>query len=1033
MSEPSSNASSREYFEQLGTTAGSGQSLTGSNASETLSGAPGIGGSGLPGALSFYSFANLSGDSFADLRGGPAVTAYEDSGDSAAVSATLRTGPDGSPNSALEFNGENQFAYLEHSPAWEISQGTIALWIQPDDVSDDAIILSKDLSGSGDGGHFRLGIEDDGLLFLRFATGDGSGNRAWESSIPYLQEGQWTHLAVSFSADEGITVYVDGVAVPDSGWTRKEGNEDLPSLASEAYLLANREPWVIGTDTSRTTNTDSPDAFAAEHSKLRDAFDGAIADFGIWGGDSADEVLTAQQVFELASNGPGSALTAPAGPQPMIAAADQIDGASGNDTILGEAGNDTLNGAAGHDSLKGGYGDDLLDGGDGDDVLEGGRGSDLLLGGDGDDVLISHSDAGEQRIGQLAIGQPTRPDPDGEVNPERQKLYGWEDQPLVADDILVGGDGADTFLFNPQINAKRDIILEHVNDDRTINWAGVAGENNELHDHWVDSFGIDVIADYVAGEDTISIVGHTVTPEVEQRLIDTDNDGKVDDSVSIITIYSNQGDNGGAHTRDLIGQIIVYGDPVDRDDIIIEAGVTHGVVETIDEIGEALAPTGTHKTSGYDTRDTEGNLGAVTGDPLTNIDNPYADSDLFDYASTLPTDLGAPVAVLSSDSSDTLDESMLFNAGEQQFAEVLHDNTMALIAGTIAFSFNADRISGNQGLFSKDASGWGDGGHINIELDSKGRVQVRLQGDDGEGFKNIYLRSDAIEAGETVNLALTFSPEGTFLYLNGEIEDVDKGFDAGIRANDQSLILGASGSSRPSDTTNKLKYFFSGTIENVLLLDRDLSAGEVLFLEEGILELGDPGTVSSLSPSATVLAALAEPEAPKVTSQSPGQPDPTELDIHDVTDGPGNASSREYFEQLRTVPGTGQTINGTATSETLSGAVNLAGNSLPGALSFYSFANDSGGSFADLRGGPAVTAYQDVGETAAVSVSLRAGPDGSPNSALEFNGENQFAYLEHSPAWEISQGTIALWIQPDDVSDDAIILSKDLSGSGDGG
>ena len=63
------------------------------------------------------------------------------------------------------------------------------------------------------------------------------------------------------------------------------------------------------------------------------------------------------------------------------------------------------------------------------------------------------------------------------------------------------------------INAKREIILKHVNDDGTINWGmnGVAGENdNEVHDHWVDGFGNDVITDFNREEgDKIRIEGHT--------------------------------------------------------------------------------------------------------------------------------------------------------------------------------------------------------------------------------------------------------------------------------------------------------------------------------------------------------------------------------------------------------------------------------------------------------------------------------------------------------------------------------------------
>ncbi|MFT7288986.1 MAG: Ca2+-binding RTX toxin-like protein, partial [Halieaceae bacterium] len=339
-------------------------------------------------------------------------------------------------------------------------------------------------------------------------------------------------------------------------------------------------------------------------------------------------------------------------------------------------------------------------------------------------------------------------------------------------------------------------------------------------------------------------------PEVEQRLIDTDNDGKVDDSVSIITIYSNQGDNGGAHTRDLIGQIIVYGDPVDRDDIIIEAGVTHGVVETIDEIGEALAPTGRLKVStlddgseviGYDSRDADGNPGAITGNPLAFVDNLYADSDLFSYASTLPEDLPPPVAVLSSDMHSELGASMRFDGEAGQYVEVPHSNAMALRRGTVALRFEVENINGTQTLLSKDARGWGDGGHITIELDSRGRVVVRLQGDDGEGFENIQLRSDAIEAGATYSLALVFSPEGSALYLNGELEDRDAGFSAGISANDESLVLGAGTSSRDSGQLNKLNNFFSGTISDVLLLDRDLTSGEVLFLAEEALPIQYPG------------------------------------------------------------------------------------------------------------------------------------------------------------------------------------------------
>ncbi|MEM7709319.1 MAG: hypothetical protein AAF264_00895 [Pseudomonadota bacterium] len=293
-------------------------------------------------------------------------------------------------------------------------------------------------------------------------------------------------------------------------------------------------------------------------------------------------------------------------------------------------GDDSITGSDGSDVIESGYGDDVLEGGAGDDLLDGGRGSDVLMGGAGDDTLLMRSDAGEQRIGQLAIGEPTRGDPDGEVNQERQKLIGWESMPLVSDDIAFGGEGADTFLIEPLLNAKEDIIAKHVNADGTIDWQGVAGENDELHDHWVDATGIDVIGDYDASEDTIKVIGHTANVRVDYR--DTDDDG---DEESIVTIYSQQMGGGGAHTQDLIGKVIVHGDRVGKGDIETDAGVFYGIVDSNSEadLAEALTPQGDSKVTeidgetvfGYDTRGPGGEQGPITGAPEDFIDNPNYD------------------------------------------------------------------------------------------------------------------------------------------------------------------------------------------------------------------------------------------------------------------------------------------------------------------------------------------------------------------------------------------------------------------------
>jgi Ca2+-binding RTX toxin-like protein len=505
------------------------------------------------------------------------------------------------------------FAMVEHDKAFEVSNGTIAFWVRPDETDRFQTILSKDQSGSGDGGHWRI-ASDYGRLFLRFAEGDGGSNHSWRTNADVFTEGQWSHVAISFGID-GVAVYLDGTRLADDAFVQREGwGEPNLSEYKEAYLLNNDQPLVIGADTSRANETDSAGSLAAEDD-LKYEFEGAIDGLGLWGGMEASDALNQAQIEALIANGPTT--FTPEDPT-VNAGNDVINGGAGEDVLYGEAGDDVIDGGADGDVIEGGYGDDRLIGGDGNDVLDGGRGSDVLLGGDGDDILISGSDAGEQTIAQAYENGDddgaggVRSDPDDEVDPATRRLY--PDQPLKADDILVGGEGSDTFLIRPQINAKEGILFDNVNDDRTINWRGVAGENNEVHDHWVDSFGIDIIADYNAAEDHIAIIGHTVSiANLEHK----DSDGDNVDDYSVITVRSNQGGGGGAHNGDLIGQVIVYGDLVNVDDVEVNPRVHYGIVDTIDELQEALAPAGDRiDMDAYDTLE-------VTSDPREYFDNPF--------------------------------------------------------------------------------------------------------------------------------------------------------------------------------------------------------------------------------------------------------------------------------------------------------------------------------------------------------------------------------------------------------------------------
>ncbi|MEM8630706.1 MAG: LamG-like jellyroll fold domain-containing protein, partial [Pseudomonadota bacterium] len=391
----------RAPFEQLGVVEAAAQNVGGTESADVMDMTDTPATNGLPGALGYWTLGDGSEGTFAGQTGSLQTIAAFALVENAAVLRTddSTAGPDGTPDSALYFDGEADFAYLDHDPSMAITQGTIAMWVRPDDLGDTSMFVTKDQRNSGDGGHFRLGHTNDGELFLRMAEGDGGSNHSWESDAGILTEGEWTHLAVSFT-ESGVTVYKDGQAIPDDAWRASEGDTATPGVYTEAYLVQNEEPWVFGADQHKTDLNDTAQAFATDNEDLRNPLEGAIADFGVWGGNTPDDALSSDQVLELFENGPGDALTNPSGPQPMEASDDTIDGLGGDDEIDGGAGDDTIDGGAGDDTLNGGYGDDHLIGGTGSDVMDGGRGSDLLEGGDGDDVLLSRSDVGEQRIGQ---------------------------------------------------------------------------------------------------------------------------------------------------------------------------------------------------------------------------------------------------------------------------------------------------------------------------------------------------------------------------------------------------------------------------------------------------------------------------------------------------------------------------------------------------------------------------------------------------------------------------------------------------------
>lgn len=633
-------------------------------------------------------------------------------------------------NEARDFSGEDGDHFeVANQPEFQIAEGTVSLRFTADDVFGYHTLFSKDASGQEVGGHITAFVANGRVKVRLQSTTESIYLWTHEGSV---ENGETHHLAITFGND-GFWLYLDGMM------------EDW-KLGFTQGIETNQENLVLGANIW-DRSPEHPDR-ASSH------FDGRIDNFALF-----DQQFDRGTVSDLAD----SRYEPPRVPG-------RIYGTGYDEMLTGQ-------------DVHGGYGDDYLQGTDGDDRLDGGHGEDRLHGGPGDDLLISRSDGREPIIAQDYTNED---DPDGEVNDETRTLYPY--QPIEGDDVLVGGPGADTFRFEPLINAKEEIILKHVHDHGMINWHGVAGENDRVHDHWVDRLGNEVIEDFNRAEgDKIEIVGHTIDLYDVQH-VDTDGDGILD--ASVLYLQSNQG-NAGAHNKDQIGTITVFGDLVVGSDYTVDAGPAYGIVDSVHQIDEAIEP--------------------LVGTPVSEDGTP----PLFPTPNdgTLPD--GAVFGMLNE---------VDFTGERGDHIEVAHSDAFAVDAGTFELTFTADTAWGSRALFSKDAGGNRDGGHITAFV-YDGRIKVRLQSATDE----VWLRSaeHSIDHGTEHHVAVTFGDDGFWLYLNGRMVDWETDFEQGLALNTESMAIGANAWYRDADHPRSTSSHFDGRIRDFVFYDSQFDRNQV--------------------------------------------------------------------------------------------------------------------------------------------------------------------------------------------------------------
>ena len=142
------------------------------------------------------------------------------------TSTALATGRFGDSGGATRFDGKGAHIAVDHAAALTPKNGTVELWVRPDDVSKHAGLVTK-MSSHKDPTtmSWYLALRPGGTIGAYLSNGQKSV--FVECSTRKLHVGAWHHVASTWDA-KNLTVYVDGVrcvSTPSNGYGSGGGHK----------------------------------------------------------------------------------------------------------------------------------------------------------------------------------------------------------------------------------------------------------------------------------------------------------------------------------------------------------------------------------------------------------------------------------------------------------------------------------------------------------------------------------------------------------------------------------------------------------------------------------------------------------------------------------------------------------------------------------------------------------------------------------------------------------------------------------------
>jgi len=184
--------------------------------------------------------------------------------------------------------------------------------------------------------------------------------------------------------------------------------------------------------------------------------------------------------------------------------------------------------------------------------------------------------------------------------------------------------------------------------------------------------------------------------------------------------------------------------------------------------------------------------------------------------------------------------------GSNDSIKIDHLSSMNLDAGAVGLWLKPSTTSGTQGVFSKDAQYYGQGGHLRIVTSGRS-VRAELE---SKTATHTITTGNVLRAGDWTHAVLTFGPTRMKLYINGSLAGSSShtgglAASSGGTGNTEPIILGADSSAASAGAGSPLANHFRGYLDDVRIYNQPLDADQVedLYNQRALSPTSGPGYI----------------------------------------------------------------------------------------------------------------------------------------------------------------------------------------------